>query len=444
MNDTYFHSVTLSKGKCVGCTNCLKRCPTEAIRIRAGKALIVDEMCIDCGECIRVCTHHAKIPVTDPISKINAFKYRIALPAPALYGQFKNLKSAGCIAGGLKRIGFDEVFDVARGAELVSLAVQKRLEDPDCPRPLISSACPAVVRLIQVRFPELIDNVVDVRSPMEVAATVARREFCEKTGASPEEVGCFFITPCAAKVTAIRKPIGHKTSEINGAISMMEIYGLLSGQLKKGGPEDEEGSMQPPTGLGIGWARSGGECKTLGTDEALAVDGIDDVNRVLEAIENDRLPNLRYFEGQACDEGCVGGPIVFENSFIARNRIRKLALAGDPKGGLRSVVTEDDLAKVGDKLRFDTPVVSVDSLRLDTDFKAALTKMDRIEEIRKKLPGLDCGSCGSPTCQALAEDIVGGYAREMDCLFLLKEQVRCMAKQMVELSELTRDKTRGF
>ena len=74
------------------------------------------------------------------------------------------------------------------------------------------------------------------------------------------------------------------------------------------------------------------------------------------------------------------------------------------------------------------------------DINEALKKMDKIEEIRKKLPGLDCGSCGSPTCQALAEDIVGGYAREMDCLFLLKEQVRRMAEQMVDLSELTREK----
>ena len=91
-------------------------------------------------------------------------------------------------------------------------------------------------------------------------------------------------------------------------------------------------------------------------------------------------------------------------------------------------------------LRFDAEIQSVDSLRIDTDLKQALAKMQRIEEIRKKLPGLDCGSCGSPTCQALAEDIVGGFAREMDCLFLLKEQVRLMAKQMVDISEMTREK----
>ena len=172
----------------------------------------------------------------------------------------------------------------------------------------------------------------------------------------------------------------------------------------------------------------------------LAVDGIDDVNRVLEAIENDRLPNLRFFEGQACDEGCVGGPIAFENPFIARNRIRQLSLTEKSDVSLAEAVTDRDLAQVGHMLRFDAEIQSVDSLRIDTDLKQALAKMQRIEEIRKKLPGLDCGSCGSPTCQALAEDIVGGFAREMDCLFLLKEQVRLMAKQMVDISEMTREK----
>ena len=434
----YFHSVRLERDKCSGCTNCIKRCPTEAIRVQQGKAKIMDERCIDCGECIRVCPYHAKYALTDNLSAINSHKYKIALPAPALYAQFKGLNKIDRVLAGLKLMGFDDVYEVAKGAEIVSRTLKDRLSK-EHKKPLISSACPAVVRLIQVRFPELIDNIVDVRSPMEVAAGLARQEFCKRYGADPEEVGCFFITPCAAKVTAIRKPIGHTQTQLNGAISMMEIYGLLSVQMKKETAAAIE-SMQPPTGWGLGWARSGGECKALDSEEALAVDGIDDVNRVLEAIENDRLPNLRFFEGQACDEGCVGGPIAFENPFIARNRIRQLSLTEKSDVSLAEAVTDRDLAQVGHMLRFDAEIQSVDSLRIDTDLKQALAKMQRIEEIRKKLPGLDCGSCGSPTCQALAEDIVGGFAREMDCLFLLKEQVRLMAKQMVDISEMTREK----
>ena len=92
MDQKFFHSVRLDKEKCMGCTNCLKRCPTEAIRVRGGRAHIIDERCIDCGECIRVCDYHAKVrsaPIHWPA--INRFKYKIALPAPSLYGQFKHL-----------------------------------------------------------------------------------------------------------------------------------------------------------------------------------------------------------------------------------------------------------------------------------------------------------------------------------------------------------------
>ena len=434
--DRYYHSVTLDKDKCVGCTNCLKRCPTEAIRVRGGRAHIIDERCIDCGECIRVCEHHAKIANTNPLSAINGFPYKIALPAPSLYGQFKNLRSISDVIEGLKMMGFDAVYEVARGADIVSVAVMERMKEPDCPRPLISSSCPAVVRLIQTRFPELIDNIVDVRSPMEVAASQARSEFAREKGVDPKDVGCFFITPCAAKMTAIRKPLGHEKSAVDGAISFLEVYGLLSGQIKKA-VKPEDAPSPRATSFGIGWARTGGEAGAVQQEESLAVDGIDNVIRVLEEIEDNRLPGLRFFEGMACFGGCIGGPLSFENPFIARNRIRKLVLSL-PKVRPQDVVSPEEISGMADEIFCDKPLEPVKVMQLGKDVREALHNMERVEELSKKLPGLDCGSCASPSCQALAEDIVLGYASEMDCLVLLKERLRQMAHQMVEMSETTR------
>lgn len=137
--DKIFHSVRLDEDKCKGCTNCIKRCPTEAIRVRDGKAYIISERCIDCGECIRICPHHAKRAHTDRFNKILDYKYRIALPAPTLYGQFNNLEDVDYVLTALKSLGFDDAFEVSRGAELVSEATRNMMNSGELKRPVISS-----------------------------------------------------------------------------------------------------------------------------------------------------------------------------------------------------------------------------------------------------------------------------------------------------------------
>ena len=427
-----FHSVRLERDKCRACTNCLKRCPTEAIRVRGGRAHIIDDRCIDCGECIRVCEYHAKVAITDPLSSIARFKYKIALPAPSMYGQFKNIRSISQVLSGLKLMGFDEVFEVARGADVVTRAIREKLRKPDLPRPLISTACPAIVRLIQVRFPDLIDHLVDVRQPMEVAALIAKREFARKHEVDESEIGCFFITPCPAKVTAIRNPIGHETSAVDGAISVLEIYGLLSSHTKRAETDDSLITASP---WGVGWASSGGEARAVCPDNALAVDGIENVIRVLEEIENDKL-DLEFFEGNACTGGCVGGPLNFENNYVARNIIRKLI---DRDSELQPDEKVDVSLLTKYPLYNRLPILPNSAMKLDDDLVEAMRKMEKIEEIYKRLPGYDCGSCGSPTCHTFAEDIVQGFAREMDCIHIMKEQLRIMAQQMVSLAETSRE-----
>ncbi|NLV59560.1 MAG: 4Fe-4S binding protein [Clostridiales bacterium] len=433
MVDRRYHSVRLDKGRCKGCTVCLKRCPTDAIRVRGGRAHIIDERCIDCGECIRVCSYHAKYAQTDPLASINGFKYKIALPAPSLYGQFKKLISPSQVLEGLLKMGFDDVFEVAQGADIVTRAIRERMRSMDKERlPVISSACPAITRLIQVRFPELIPHIIDIRQPMELAAMVAKREFCQKHGAAPEEVGCFFITPCAAKVTAIRNPIGHENSSVDGAISMLEIYGLLASQMKS---YTRGVSLSKATAYGVGWANNGGESQAVSPENSMAVDGIENVIRVLEEIENNKLQDLVFFEGSACTGGCVGGPLTFENSYVARGAIRVL-MKGCDLTHPDDKVNASYLNKYS--IRTDKPIHSNSALRLDEDVVEAMRKMEQMDEIVKSLPGYDCGSCGSPTCRTFAEDIVRGYCDRMDCIHILKDQLKIMAQRMVELAKTTR------
>ncbi len=108
----YWHSVILEKDFCNGCTYCLDRCPTQAIRVKDGKAQIINERCIDCGECLKVCPFHAKGAQTDSLEMLNNYKFNIALPAISLYGQFEFDYDMNKIMNGLYELGFDYVYDV--------------------------------------------------------------------------------------------------------------------------------------------------------------------------------------------------------------------------------------------------------------------------------------------------------------------------------------------
>ena len=415
--DRFFHSVTLDKDKCLGCTNCIKRCPTEAIRVREGKAQIISERCIDCGECIRVCPHHAKKARYDHLSVLEGWKYKIAIPAPALFGQFNNLDDIDIVLTGLKQMGFDDVYEVSRGAELVSDATRKLMADGRLPKPVISSACPAVVRLIRVRFTDLCDHVLNLNAPMEVSAMMAKRAASERTGIPVEEIGAFFITPCPAKVTDIKMPIGTEGSWCDGAIAISEVFPLLSHRM------DKLETVEPigQSGLiGVSWAGSGGESAALLNEKYLAADGIENVIRVLEELEDERIRELDFVELNACSGGCVGGVLCVENGYVAKARLPRLRkYLPVSQNHLDGGVPRD--------MEWTEPLEFAPVLKLSQNLEEAMQMMEEIDVICEGLPGLDCGSCGAPSCRALAEDVVKGVARTSDCVFVMREQVKNVA-----------------
>ncbi len=405
----YWHSVTLDKDLCKGCTNCLKNCPTQAIRIQGGKAKILKERCIDCGECIRVCPYHAKSAVTDSFDALENYKYNVALVAPAFYGQFSRTEDIDTILTALLQLGFDDVFEVARGAEAITKKTNEMIEKGELPKPAISSACPAVVRLIAIRFPNLIDNIVPLKSPMEVSAAQARYEAMEKTGLSSAEIGIFFISPCAAKATFIKGNYTVKKSDVDGVISIKDICIRMSRQMPK---VEEVKQLRTAGKSGVLWATDGGEAEATTADRFIAVDGIHNVINVLEEIEDGKLVDIEFVEALACSGGCVGGPLTAENSFAARSKIHRICKhIGNGRTSMDGVKS----------FKWDRSIAYRPVMNLDPDIGEAMRKMSRIEELYEQMPKLDCGSCGSPSCRALAEDIVRGYAKETDCIFKLRD-----------------------
>jgi len=425
MNEKFFTSVKLDADLCKGCINCIKRCPTQAIRVRNGKAEITNEFCIDCAECIRICPHHAKLASYDKLEVLKDYEYTVALPAPALYGQFNNLDDVNIVLTALKRVGFDDVYEVSGAAELVSELSREYVHNHPEKHPIISTACPSVTRLIRVRFPNLIEHLLPIKPPVELAAELARERAVKKTGLPPEKIGIIFLSPCPSKVTAMKSPLGTGKSNIDAVCAIKDIYTRLLPEMKAVADNPEE--LRISGKIGISWGTSGGEASGLLVENYLAADGIENVIRVLEDLEDEKLDNLEFIELNSCNGGCVGGVLTVENPYLAMVKLKRLRkYMTVAKSHVEGVVAEED-AYWTEEVTYE-PV-----FKLGTDMKDSIARMARVEELCERFPGLDCGSCGAPTCKALAEDIVRGKAREHDCIHVLKQYIHHLSDEFSKL-----------
>ena len=406
----YMHSVLLDESKCTGCTTCLKHCPTEAIRIKDGKAVINADRCIDCGECIRNCPHNAKRATCSKLADMDRFKWKIALPAPSLYGQFDNLEDINYVLDGLIKIGFDDVFEVAKAAELVTAYTRLYLKTDGVTKPAISSACPVVMRLISLRFPSLLDHVIHMLPPMEIAARLAKEKAkAEHPELSEDEIGVCFISPCPAKASYTKNGFANYKSYVDEVVAMSDVYFLLISTMKK----DENVTDRLESGvLGIGWARSGGEATALFNSDYLAADGIENVIRVLDQVETGNIPPLEFIELNACTSGCVGGVLTIQNPFIAKARLQTLRRYLPVSQNKPDKEASD---YIPDSYLFEEMPEYLPISRLGNTLAESMRMMADIQKIKNDLPGIDCGACGAPTCKAFAEDIVKKLACHGDC-----------------------------
>ncbi|MBM3293302.1 MAG: 4Fe-4S dicluster domain-containing protein [Candidatus Aminicenantes bacterium] len=409
-------TVRVDPQKCRGRMKCLRACPAQAIRVRNGKARFLADRCIHCGECIPVCPNGAIVALTNPFGELTKFRYTVAIPSPALYAQFGREILPDKILNGITTIGFDDTYDQAQICGMVSFAIQEFLRDHQGPRPIISNACPVIVHLIQVKYPNLLGHILPLEVPREIAAREIKKVKARQYELPESQIGAFYLTPCPSKMVSIRQPAGQRASHLDGAIAIADVYGPLRAALESVPAESYRRSLENICILGIGWAMVGGICRTLRLRNSLAASGLPEIIRVFDDIERGKLNNIDFIEAYSCPQGCVGGSLTVENVYVSFNKILKLIetleyekiKACPDVREVRRLYREGYFSS-GEKHE-PRPIRP-----LDENLSRAISLRKEKDALCRTLPQIDCGACGAPTCLAFAEDVVRGECAVEQC-----------------------------
>lgn len=418
---TFFHALEIDHDQCIGCSHCMKACPTEAIRIRNGKARILEHRCIDCGKCHETCPTKAIFVKQDDFERIHQYEHSVALLPAVFLGQFPSDMRVSRIYAALKDLGFKHVFEVESAAGIYADAKHKYARENTDKKPLISSFCPAIVRMIQIKYPSLVDNMIPIKAPLDITAIYAVKVLQEHN-VPREEIGLFYITPCAAKIASVKATVEEEKSIIDGVINMDSLYNRVYKKIKEQGKDYIFPSLRTPqlSADAILATLTNGERRICMAKRSYAIDGIQNVMEFLDKLENDEVEDVDFLELRACDQSCAGALFSCDNRFLCGDRMytRARRAAERERNGEMSRDRELDKHKEYLMGKAQTKFAPARSMMvLDDDITKALEKMEQIKKTQSILPHIDCGLCGAPTCEAFSSDVVCGEASIKDCIF---------------------------
>ena len=332
------HRCHIDKTKCIECGKCATVCPYSAIiaqkrpcikscKVKAisindeDKAVIDNNKCIACGACIVSCPFGAisdKSLVLDIIKILkeseNNTRYRCyAVIAPAIVSQCRFGRIEQVVTA-IKKLGFHQVVEAALGADITlyneAKEFKEKAETSEHPV-MTTSCCPAFVRFVETNFPELKDAISSSVSPMVMTARLIKH--------SDPTAKVVFIGPCAAK------KMEYSLEKTGGMIDSVMSFEELQAFVDARGIDTtqcEDTILDNASFYGRIFAKSGGlalgvadVAKSLGVEGVIpcVMNGIDQCRQHLTLLRA-KKETANFFEGMACDGGCVGGPLSITRS----------------------------------------------------------------------------------------------------------------------------------
>jgi nitrogen-specific signal transduction histidine kinase/iron only hydrogenase large subunit-like protein len=411
------------KELCRTCYTCVRECPAKAIRIVGGQAEVIDERCIACGNCTKVCSQGAKVflNTTDRVLKLLESESKVAaIVAPSFPAEFFDIPDHHVLAGMIKSLGFELVAEVSFGADLVADRYKKLVSETK--KFYISSDCPSIVNYVKYYHPALVENLAPVVSPMVAMSRVVR----EKYG---KETKIVFIGPCIAKKA--------ESTEIDEAITFTELRDMLADEGITPYTTKPVDFDQPVGGRGAIFPVARGLLQTAKisdnaiTGNIIAAEGRIDFQGALKEFEAG-LINNQHMELLCC-EGCIMGPGLSKNGKQYNRRSLVSSYANNKMQNLDSVKWQqyfDEFSELDLSFRHRPDDKKIETLTED-DVHEILIKMGK----KTKKDQLDCGACGYESCIEHAIAIKKGLAEVEMCLPYTIEKLHKSVKELALSNE---------